>query len=93
MLPNKGDIFLDFVEMNPRSIQAGPLIDQLMLETLGGPFIMQSLQCFIAGKLGMPQGLHQDQPVSGDGFQTPEAPLQISAMVMISDVSAENGGT
>ena len=34
MLPNKGDIFLDFVEMNPRSIQAGPLIDQLMLETL-----------------------------------------------------------
>jgi ectoine hydroxylase-related dioxygenase (phytanoyl-CoA dioxygenase family) len=93
MLPNKGDMFLDFVEMNPRSIQAGPMIDQLMFETLGGPFIMQSLQCFIAGKLGMPQGLHQDQPVSGDGFQTPEAPLQISAMVMISDVSAANGGT
>jgi ectoine hydroxylase-related dioxygenase (phytanoyl-CoA dioxygenase family) len=69
------------------------MIDQLMFETLGGPFIMQSLQCFIAGKLGMPQGLHQDQSVSGDGFQTPEAPLQISAMVMISDVSGANGGT
>jgi len=41
----------------------------------------------------MPQGLHQDQPPSGDGFQTPEAPMQISAMVMISDVNAANGGT
>mmetsp|Transcript_58700 Transcript_58700/g.157215 ORF Transcript_58700/g.157215 Transcript_58700/m.157215 type:complete len:430 (-) Transcript_58700:67-1356(-) len=90
-LANKGRCFEGFIEFDPQYIQGGPLIEQLLTECLGGPFIAQSLQAFIAYKLGLPQPLHQDQSYSP--FQSLEAPMQVSAMVMISDVSAANGGT
>jgi len=91
-LINKGGdsrMFEDFLEFNPRSMQGGPLAEQLIAEQLNTKsFTLQSLQCFIAYKMGHPQPLHQDQSYSP--FQTPEAPIQTSLMIMISDVGPKS---
>jgi hypothetical protein len=44
---------------DPRGCQAGPLIEQLINETIGDGFIGSSFLGIIAHKHGMPQGLHQ----------------------------------
>ena len=91
-LINKGGdsrMFEDFLEFNPRSMQGGPMAEQLIAEQLNTKsFTLQSLQCFIAYKMGHPQPLHQDQSYSP--FQTPEAPIQTSLMIMISDVGPKS---
>ena len=55
-LLNKGSCFEGALEFDPGVIQAGPLLEQLLSESLGGDFLINSFQAIIA---------HQDNyPVS-----------------------------
>ena len=60
-LVNKGDCFVGCIEQNPDAVQAGPLIEQLMDETLGKGWICHSFLANGADPGGYPQGLHIDQ--------------------------------
>ena len=87
-LVNKGDCFRGFIEHDPEFIQAGPLIEQLVHETVGEDFIIHSCLCIIARKGGRPQSLHQDK-----GFKLNEAPLLTTHLLYLEDVSYLNGST
>jgi ectoine hydroxylase-related dioxygenase (phytanoyl-CoA dioxygenase family) len=87
-LANKGDCFRGFMEHDPAVVQAGPLIEQLLNETVGPDFIITSFISIIASRGGHPQSLHQD---SGE-LQT-EAPLLCNHLVFLDDVNYFNGGT
>eukprot|EP00732_Lithocolla_globosa_P004849 Lithocolla_globosa_v1_NODE_4658_length_1392_cov_23.849663.p1 type:complete len:441 gc:universal NODE_4658_length_1392_cov_23.849663:33-1355(+) len=91
-LLNKGACFEGALEFCPEVVQAGPLMEQLLTEALGGDFLINSFQAIIAHQNGYPQALHQDANGSGP-FQTPQAPLLVTAMYMLDDVDANNGGT
>lgn len=90
-LMNKGEQFRQCVEHDPAGVQAGPLIEQLLTETMGKDFLMSSFLAIIAHKHGLPQGLHQDQgcaPISDANL-----PLTVNTMYILDDMTAENGGT
>ena len=91
-LVNKGRCFVQCIEQNPDGVQAGPLIEQLMDETLGQGWICHSFLSNGADPGGYPQALHIDQaPLLP--LQTREAPVLFNTMYIPQDVNEENGGT
>jgi len=91
-LVNKGNCFARCIEQDPEAVQAGPLIEQLMDETLGRGWICHSFLSNGSDPGGYPQGLHIDQgPLLP--FQTVEAPALVNTMYIPQDVNEENGGT
>jgi len=88
-LVNKGDCFQGFMEHNPEVVQSGPLIEQLLNETVGSDFIITSFLSIIASQGGHPQSLHQD---SSEQLQT-GAPLLCNHLVFLDDVNYFNGST
>jgi len=91
-LVNKGRCFVQCIEQDPEGVQAGPLIEQLMDETLGKGWICHSFLSNGADPGGYPQALHIDQaPLLP--FQTREAPVLFNTMYIPQDVNEENGGT
>lgn len=91
-LVNKGDCFMKCVEQNPEAVQAGPLIEQLMDETLGKGWICHSFLSNGADPGGYPQGLHIDQgPLLP--WLTEEAPALVNTMYIPQDVNEVNGST
>jgi ectoine hydroxylase-related dioxygenase (phytanoyl-CoA dioxygenase family) len=91
-LLNKGECFEGACEFDPAHVQAGPLLEQLLSEALGGDFLLNSFQAIIAHQDNYPQELHQDMNGSSP-YKHPEAPLMVTAMYMLDDVGPENGGT
>lgn len=91
-LVNKGRCFVQCIEQDPEGVQAGPLVEQLMDETLGKGWICHSFLSNGADPGGYPQALHIDQgPLLP--FQTREAPVLANTMYIPQDVDADNGGT
>ena len=91
-LVNKGKIFAQCIEQNPEAVQAGPLIEQIMDETLGKGWICHSFLSNGADPGGYPQGLHIDQgPLLP--WLTQEAPALFNTMYIPQDVNDENGST
>lgn len=90
-LINKGRQFIQCVEHDPEGVQAGPLIEQLLNETMGRDFLMSSFLAITSSPFNNPQGLHQDQSVAP--FQDPVAPFTVNTMFLLDDTSAHNGGT
>ena len=91
-LINKGKVFAMCIEQNPEAVQAGPLIEQLLNESLGKGWICHSFLANGSDPGGYPQGLHMDQgPLSP--WITKEAPALVNTMYIPQDVNEENGGT
>lgn len=90
-LINKGKQFLQCVEHDPEGVQGGPVIEQLLNETLGEGFLMSSFISIIAHQNNMPQALHQDQAIAP--HQDSVAPFTLNTMYIMDDMTAENGGT
>ncbi|MCZ6501018.1 MAG: phytanoyl-CoA dioxygenase family protein [Gammaproteobacteria bacterium] len=91
-LVNKGKCFAQCIEQNPEAVQAGPLIEQIMDETLGKGWICHSFLSNGADPGGYPQGLHIDQgPLLP--WQTQEAPALFNTMYIPQDVNDVNGST
>ena len=91
-LINKGEIFAKCIEQNPDTVQAGPLIEQIMDETLGKGWICHSFLSNGSDPGGYPQGLHIDQgPLLP--WITEEAPALFNTMYIPQDINEENGGT
>ena len=90
-LLNKGEQFRQCVAHDPAGVQAGPLIERLITETVGPDFIMESFLAITAYKNNMPQGLHQDNGVGG--IQTLKTPVSLNTMYIMDDVNHVNGGT
>lgn len=90
-LINKGEQFIQCVEHDPAGVQAGPVIEQLLNETMGPDFLMSSFLAIIAGPYNNPQGLHQDQAIAP--FQDPVAPFTVNTMYILDDTGPQNGGT
>ena len=86
---NKGRCFERLIEQHPDTVQAGPLVEQLVLEALGPNWISNSLIASIALKGGVPQALHQDQDIALDS----RSPLTINVMTVITDLDETTGGT
>lgn len=91
-LINKGECFARCVAMEPEAVQAGPLIEQIMNETLGRAWYAYSFVSNIAFPNGHPQALHQDQSAITP-WQSPEAPVLMNTMYIMQDVNEVNGGT
>lgn len=91
-LVNKGDCFTGCVEMDPAAVQAGPVVERLMDETLGSGWYSYSFVSNIAFPGCHPQALHQDQGAIHP-FQTPEAPVLLNTLYVMQDVDDHNGGT
>ena len=91
-LINKGACFVGCIEQDPQAVQAGPVIEQLMNETLGKGWICHSFLANGADPGGYPQGLHIDQgPLLP--WVTEEAPALVNTMYIPQDVNEDNGGT
>ena len=91
-LINKGEVFAQCIEQNPEAVQAGPVIEQIMDETLGKGWICHSFLSNGADPGGYPQGLHIDQgPLLP--WVTEEAPALFNSMYIPQDINEENGGT
>lgn len=90
-LVNKGEQFIQCVEHDPAGVQGGPVIEQILYETMGRGFLMSSFIGIIPSQYNMPQGLHQDQGMSP--FVDPLAPFTVNTMYIMDDLSAFNGGT
>lgn len=93
-LVNKGKVFESCLEFDHMAVQAAPVMEQLLGEALGGDFLFNSFMAIIAHQNGYPQALHQD----GNGvpfyfLRTPGAPMVVTMMYMLDDMSAANGGT
>jgi hypothetical protein len=91
-LVNKGPWFAKCIEQDPEAVQAGPVIEQIMDETLGRGWICHSFLANGADPGGYPQGLHIDQgPLMP--WITEEAPTLFNTMYVLEDVNEMNGGT
>lgn len=91
-LINKGRCFAQCIEHDPEAVQAGPVIEQLLDETLGKGWICHSFLSNGSDPGGYPQALHMDQgPLLP--FQTTEAPALVNTMFIPQDVNEHNGGT
>jgi len=91
-LINKGTVFGQCIEQNPEAVQAGPVIEQLLDETLGKGWICHSFLANGADPGGYPQGLHIDQgPLLP--WITEQAPALVNTMYIPEDVNEVNGGT
>ena len=91
-LINKGEIFGKCIEQHPDAVQAGPLIEQLLNETLGPGWICHSFLSNGADPGKYPQGMHMDQgPLVP--WITEQAPALVNTMYIPQDINEENGGT
>ena len=91
-LVNKGRCFGQCIEQDPAGVQAGPVIEQIMDETLGPGWICHSFLAIGSDPGGYPQGLHIDQgPLLP--WMTAEAPALVNTMYIPQDVDEVNGGT
>ena len=91
-LINKGEVFAQCIEQNPEAVQAGPVIEQIMDETLGKGWICHSFLSNGSDPGGYPQGLHIDQgPLLP--WVTEEAPALFNSMYIPQDVNEKNGST
>ena len=91
-LINKGDCFRGAIEHDPAHVQAGPLIEAFLNETLGYGWICHSFLANGAYPGRYPQGLHLDQgPLLP--WMTSEAPALVNTMFIPQDVDEVNGGT
>lgn len=91
-LINKGACFRGCIEQHPDAVQAGPVIEQIMNETLGPGWICHSFLAIGSDPGGYPQGLHIDQgPLLP--WVTEEAPALVNTMYIPQDVNEVNGGT
>jgi ectoine hydroxylase-related dioxygenase (phytanoyl-CoA dioxygenase family) len=90
-LINKSRQFVQCVEHDPEGVQAGPVIEQLLNETMGPDFLMSSFVAIITRPFNNPQGLHQDQAIAP--FQDPVAPFTVNTMFILDDTGPHNGGT
>ena len=91
-LVNKGRCFSACIEQDPEGVQAGPVIEQIMNETLGQGWISHSFLAIGADPGCHPQGLHIDQaPLLP--WMTSEAPALFNTMYIPQDVDEVNGGT
>jgi len=86
---NKGRCFEGLMELEPATVQGGPLLEQLVTEALGANWICNSLIAAIALKGGVPQALHQDQDIALDS----RSPLTINIVTAITAIDETNGGT
>ena len=78
-LINKGPMFAGCIEQDPQFVQAGPLIEQLLDESLGKGWICHSFLANGADSGHYPQGLHIDQgPLLP--WMTTEAPGLVNIM-------------
>ena len=91
-LINKGEVFSQCIEQSPEAVQAGPVIEQIMDETLGKGWICHSFLSNGSDPGGYPQGLHIDQgPLLP--WVTEEAPVLFNTMYIPQDVNEKNGST
>ena len=90
-LINKGEQFVQCVEHDPKGVQAGAVIEQLLSETMGADFLMSSFIAIVSNPNNMPQGLHQDQATAP--FQDSVAPYTVNTMFIMENMTAQNGGT
>ena len=91
-LINKGEVFAQCIEQNTEAVQAGPVIEQIMDETLGKGWICHSFLSNGSDPDGYPQGLHIDQgPLLP--WVTEEAPALFNTMYIPQDINEKNGGT
>ena len=91
-LINKGQCFVQCLEMDPEGVQAGALIEQLLDELLGKGWCSFSFLSNIAFAGCHPQMLHQDQTMIHP-WVTPEAPVLVNVVYVLDDVNEVNGGT
>jgi ectoine hydroxylase-related dioxygenase (phytanoyl-CoA dioxygenase family) len=91
-LVNKGADFIGFLEHDPAVVQAGPMIERLLDETLGPGWHHFSLLANISYPGCHPQPMHQDQTWIAP-IHTHEAPVLVNTMYVLQDVDEHNGGT
>lgn len=91
-LINKGECFVRCLELDPEGVQGGPVIEQLLDETLGNGWCSYSFLSNIALPDCYPQVLHQDQSFFNP-MQTPDLPLLVNVVYLLDDVNEVNGGT
>jgi ectoine hydroxylase-related dioxygenase (phytanoyl-CoA dioxygenase family) len=89
-LINKGEIFPKFLEHDPAVVQGGPVIEQLLNETLRKGWCVFSFTANISYPGCKPMELHQDQGAINP-YQTPEAPVCVTTMYILEDVDERNG--
>ena len=91
-LVNKGEVFVQCMSHEPESIQAGPMIEQLLDEALGRGWHHLSFIANIAYPGCHPQGMHQDQSLAAP-YHFLEAPVLVNTVYILQDVNENNGGT
>ena len=91
-LVNKGEVFVQCMSHEPDSIQAGPMIEQLLDEALGRGWHHLSYIANIAYPGCHPQGMHQDQSLAAP-YHFLEAPVLVNTVYILQDVNENNGGT
>ena len=91
-LVNKGADFIGLLEHDPASVQAGPMIERLLDETLGPGWNHFSLLANISYPGCHPQPMHQDQTWVAP-IHTFDAPILVNTMYVLQDVDDHNGGT
>ena len=91
-LVNKGVDFIGLLEHDPSAVQAGPMIERLLHETLGSGWNHFSLLANISYPGCHPQPMHQDQTWVAP-IHTFDAPILVNTMYVLQDVNEHNGGT
>uniref|UniRef100_A0A7S4PVE6 Fe2OG dioxygenase domain-containing protein n=1 Tax=Alexandrium monilatum TaxID=311494 RepID=A0A7S4PVE6_9DINO len=93
-LVNKGECFVQCIEQDPEGVQAGPVIEQLLNETLGQGWICTSFLANGCDPGGYPQNLHQDTNGENGPFRAHyEAPTLVNTAYVLEDTNEFNGGT
>lgn len=93
-LVNKGECFVRCIEQDPEGVQAGPVIEQLLNETLGKGWVCNSFLANGCDPGGYPQMLHQDTNGDHGPFRGHfEAPTLFNTAFVLEDTNEENGGT
>ena len=91
-LINKGDAFPKCMEHDPAAVQAGPLIERFLLDTLGPEWNHFSFLANISFPDCHPQAMHQDQSFLAP-FQFEDGPALVNTIYVLQDVDDINGGT
>ena len=91
-LVNKGADFVKCLEHDPQGVQAGPIIECLLDETLGSGWNHFSFLSNISYPNCHPQAMHQDQTFIAP-YNPREAPVLVNTMYVLEDVNEINGGT
>ena len=89
-LINKGEEFPKFLEHDPEVVQGGPVIEQILDDTLRKGWCVFSFTANISYPGCLPMALHQDQGAINP-YQTPEAPVDVTTMYILEDVDERNG--